>query len=66
VNLKRVRRLWNELGLRRPVRLRKPRVAVHTLGRLKTTGFWVSEGVKATILSPRAPSECLISRVPGV
>ena len=25
VNLKRVRRLWNELGLRRPVRLRKPR-----------------------------------------
>ena len=24
-NLKRVRRLWNELGLRRPVRLRKPR-----------------------------------------
>jgi transposase InsO family protein len=25
VNLKRVRRLWNELGLRRPLRLRKPR-----------------------------------------
>ena len=25
VNLKRVRRLWKELGLRRPVRLRKPR-----------------------------------------
>jgi putative transposase len=25
VNLKRVRRLWNEMGLRRPVRLRKPR-----------------------------------------
>jgi putative transposase len=25
VNLKRVRRLWNELGLKRPVRLRKPR-----------------------------------------
>jgi transposase InsO family protein len=25
VNLKRVRRLWNELGLRRPVRLRKAR-----------------------------------------
>lgn len=25
VNLKRVRRLWNSLGLRRPVRLRKPR-----------------------------------------
>jgi hypothetical protein len=25
INLKRVRRLWNELGLRRPVRLRKPR-----------------------------------------
>jgi putative transposase len=25
VNLKRVRRLWNELGLRRPMRLRKPR-----------------------------------------
>ena len=25
VNLKRVRRLWNELGLRRPIRLRKPR-----------------------------------------
>jgi putative transposase len=25
VNAKRVRRLWNELGLRRPVRLRKPR-----------------------------------------
>jgi transposase InsO family protein len=25
VNLKRVRRLWNALGLRRPVRLRKPR-----------------------------------------
>ena len=25
VNLKRVRRLWIELGLRRPVRLRKPR-----------------------------------------
>jgi putative transposase len=25
VNLKRVRRLWNELGLRRPVRWRKPR-----------------------------------------
>jgi putative transposase len=25
VNLKRVRRLWNELGLRRPVRRRKPR-----------------------------------------
>jgi transposase InsO family protein len=25
VNLKRVRRLWGELGLRRPVRLRKPR-----------------------------------------
>lgn len=25
VNLKRVRRLWHELGLRRPVRLRKPR-----------------------------------------
>jgi putative transposase len=25
VNLKRVRRLWNELGLRRPFRLRKPR-----------------------------------------
>jgi putative transposase len=25
VNIKRVRRLWNELGLRRPVRLRKPR-----------------------------------------
>ena len=25
VNLKRVRRLWNELGLRRPVRLKKPR-----------------------------------------
>jgi putative transposase len=25
VNLKRVRRLWNELGLRRPVRLRKSR-----------------------------------------
>jgi putative transposase len=25
VNLKRVRRLWNDLGLRRPVRLRKPR-----------------------------------------
>jgi putative transposase len=25
VNLKRVRRLWNELGLRRPVRLRKPK-----------------------------------------
>jgi putative transposase len=25
INLKRVRRLWNSLGLRRPVRLRKPR-----------------------------------------
>jgi len=25
VNLKRVRRLWNSLGLRRPLRLRKPR-----------------------------------------
>jgi putative transposase len=25
VNIKRVRRLWNELGLRRPLRLRKPR-----------------------------------------
>jgi putative transposase len=25
VNLKRVRRLWNELGLRRPIRLKKPR-----------------------------------------
>jgi putative transposase len=25
VNLKRVRRLWNELGLRRPLRLKKPR-----------------------------------------
>ncbi len=25
VNVKRVRRLWNELGLKRPVRLRKPR-----------------------------------------
>ena len=25
VNLKRVRRLWNELGLKRPLRLRKPR-----------------------------------------
>jgi putative transposase len=25
INLKRVRRLWNELGLRRPIRLRKPR-----------------------------------------
>src|SRR5262249_19536438 len=25
VDLKRVRRLWNELGLRRPIRLRKPR-----------------------------------------
>ena len=25
VNIKRVRRLWNGLGLRRPVRLRKPR-----------------------------------------
>jgi transposase InsO family protein len=25
VNVKRVRRLWNELGLRRPMRLRKPR-----------------------------------------
>jgi putative transposase len=25
VNIKRVRRLWNSLGLRRPVRLRKPR-----------------------------------------
>jgi hypothetical protein len=25
VNLKRVRRLWNELGLRRPLRLNKPR-----------------------------------------
>lgn len=25
VNLKRVRRLWNELGLKRPMRLRKPR-----------------------------------------
>ena len=25
VNLKRVHRLWNELGLRRPLRLRKPR-----------------------------------------
>jgi transposase InsO family protein len=25
VNLKRVRRLWIELGLRRPVRLRRPR-----------------------------------------
>src|SRR4029450_10967315 len=25
VNLKRVRRLWNELGLRRPLRLRRPR-----------------------------------------
>jgi putative transposase len=25
VNVKRVRRLWNSLGLRRPVRLRKPR-----------------------------------------
>ena len=25
VNLKRVRRLWNELGLRRPLRLRKPK-----------------------------------------
>ncbi len=25
LNLKRVRRLWNEMGLRRPLRLRKPR-----------------------------------------
>jgi transposase InsO family protein len=25
VNLKRVRRLWNELGLRRPMRLKRPR-----------------------------------------
>jgi putative transposase len=31
-NLKRVRRLWNELGLRRPIRLRKPRKLGHKRG----------------------------------
>ena len=48
VNIKRVRRLWNDLGLRRPLRLRKPRKLGPKPGvtSLERLNFYCTEVIK--------------------